>query len=469
LAPAAGGEKAGLVMTMPWLRRRAASVGPSWRAQTQRPFLRDSVYAPRPAEGSTLFLGQFAAYVLLMGFAYTAQSGLLKALGNVYAVVIFSLVAFAWLTRRYPPASWVTPVFVAYATYLAGIVCGLAVNPDKILWGDLIKVSITPAFLFFGAAFERARAAAGAPQLSHQANVRWMFALLVLVPLLTWGAQLLQSGFEVDGVRETSIFANRNNAAVYAITVLGLLTVIRGQPIGGVWGVLLFVVVGAMFLTLGVFLAVVLALALMVGRRRELVLLGLLLLVGVLGYGIAPEFGPFKRITPVLDSVRLLLEGRIDLHTVTFGDLVVLLKTQDLSFLFRLKHWTDLWVLFSNADIYQWLFGQGLGSSVWLSELRLVPHNDYIRVGFELGLVTLAAWIVMLVAVMVRCGRRWETVPLMVVVIYLFSENLINNYVAMAFFYFSAGAVAERVGAMKKAARPDTAAQAVAAPPALEP
>jgi hypothetical protein len=53
----------------------------------------------------------------------------------------------------------------------------------------------------------------------------------------------------------------------------------------------------------------------------------------------------------------------------------------------------------------------------------------------------------MLALVFARLRRRWETVPLLTVAIYLFSENLINNFTAMAFFFLSAGVLAERVAA----------------------
>ncbi|MCY7315901.1 MAG: hypothetical protein LH480_09840 [Rubrivivax sp.] len=412
-----------------------------------------------------LFLLQFTAYVLLLGLATLAQSGLLKALANVYAVVIFGLVAFAWMTREPPPSRWATAVAVCLLVYLTGMVCSVIVNPDAIAWGDLIKMAMAPGFLIFGAAFQRARLAAGPaavnratdsatnsdtnpaggiPSLWQRPLVRALFALLIIVPLATWAAQLAQSGLRLDGAAETSIFANRNNAAVYAVTMLALLAVLRDQPLRSM---LVFVAVGVMFGTLGVMLAVLLALMLTVGRARELLVLLVLLAIGVAGYTLAPTFGPFARVTPLVDSVRLLLEGRINLHTATFGELVLMLKTQDLSFLFRLKHWLDLLYTFVQGDMYHWLFGWGVGSSTRLSDMGLVPHNDYLRVLFEFGLVTLAGFIGMLALILLRCGRRWETVPLLAVVIYLFSENLINNYIAISFFYFAAGALAERVGA----------------------
>jgi hypothetical protein len=43
-------------------------------------------------------------------------------------------------------------------------------------------------------------------------------------------------------------------------------------------------------------------------------------------------------------------------------------------------------------------------------------------------------------------------VPLLAVAIYLFSENLVTNYTAMAFFFFSAGVLAERVARERAAA-----------------
>ena len=424
-------------------------------------FMRARGAVPRPADGTLLLMAQFAAYVGLLALAAVAQSGLLKALANVYAVVIFALVAFAWMTRQHPPSRWASAVALCWGLYMVGIACSLVVNPRDLPWGDLVKLSLAPAFLIFGAAFERARHAPPAGQASapvpwQRPVVRVLFGALVLVPLLAWAAQLVQSGFQVDGVRETSIFANRNNAAVYAVTLLGLYTALSGRPVRSL---LAFLAVGVMFGTLGVLLAVLLALALTVARVRELLLLAVLVALGAGGYLLFPDLGPYVRVRPLVDSVRLLLEGRLNLHTVSFGELVLMLNTSDLSFLFRLKHWVDLVYLYAQGDVYQLLFGHGAASATRLSEMRLVPHNDYLRVLFEFGAVTLAGFVGMLALILARCGRRWETVPLLVVVIYLFSENLVTNFTAIAFFYFTAGTLAERIATQRPAAPPEPARQ----------
>lgn len=416
--------------------------------RAQAHWLRGAPAVARPADGTVLFLAQVTVYVLLLALAALTQSGLLKALANVVAVVIFALVAFAWMTRDHPPSRWATAVAVCWLVTMTGIACSLVVNREAILWGDLVKLTIAPGFLIFGAAFERARGAA-AP-LWQRGSVKLLVLLLVVVPLATWGAQWAQGTLALEGGTDTSIFANRNNAAVYAVTLLAMVNVLREQPLRST---LLFGAVGLMFGTLGVLLAVLVSLLVNVGRLRELLALLVLLGLGVAAYLQAPTWGPFARVTPLLDSLRLLLDGRVNLNSVTFGELVLMLHTTDLSFLFRLKHWADLWHQFAVGDIYHQLFGFGIGSSVRLSEMGLVPHNDYLRVLFEFGAVTLTGFVAMLLLILARCGRRWETVPLLAVVIYLGSENLITNFVAIAFFYFAAGALAERIAANRVSRR----------------
>ncbi|WP_425261320.1 hypothetical protein ACPOLB_10560 [Rubrivivax sp. RP6-9] len=389
-----------------------------------------------PVDGTLLFLALFCSYVGLLGLAQLAGSGLLKALANAWAVLIFGLLAGHWLLsgRRPQPAGGLA---AGFAVFYTGMACTLVVNPQVAAWNELLKILLVPLFLVFGAAFERGRVQAA----WQQPAVRLCFWLLVAVPLAVFAVQLVRAGFVIDGTREAGVFSNRNNAALYAVTLLGLLGVLRGQPVRSV---LLYVLVGVMFGTLGVLLAVLLALLLGVGRRRELLVLLVVCALGTAGYLLFPDVGPYSRITPVVQSVQYLADGRIDLRTVTFAQLVLLLKTTDLSFLFRLKHWLDLWDLYAAASPYQWFFGFGVSQSVPMSRLHLVPHNDYVRFLFEFGLFGLAGFVWLVWRAIVRSGRGWQTVPLLVVAIYCFSENLIGNYTAMAIFFFSAGALAQR-------------------------
>jgi hypothetical protein len=141
---------------------------------------------------------------------------------------------------------------------------------------------------------------------------------------------------------------------------------------------------------------------------------------------------------------------------VTFGELVTKLGTTDLSFLFRLKHWLELWTIYQNGSLLNWLFGFGSGSSVELTRMRIVPHNDFIRYLFEFGVITLIGFCLLLFSIFRYLGRGWITVPLAAVALYFISENLINNFLAMVIFYFCAGTLAQRV-LMAKQRRRDAA------------
>lgn len=97
------------------------------------------------------------------------------------------------------------------------------------------------------------------------------------------------------------------------------------------------------------------------------------------------EYGVFSRIKPVIASIKLIASGRVNIATVTYGDLVRLLQTTDLSFLFRLKHWLNLWDLYASAPIEKIVFGLGVGASARLSDVGLIPHNDYLRMLIRCG------------------------------------------------------------------------------------
>jgi hypothetical protein len=395
-----------------------------------------------------VFVLAVVGYVGLLSAGTLLNSGVLKALSYAMAFGIFltMCVVHAFL----PKLKTAVPKFgLPLAVYYFGFVCSLMVNHDELAYSDLLKMFMGPAFLLFGTAFEARQDVV----LWERLAVRQAFWLMALLPVLVWLVQLatgLASGgagggreMLMGGGGEVSIFSNRNNAALYAVSLLALYNVLSGRAVRNV---ALILATGVIFVTLGVLVALVVALALTVVKVRTLRYAVPVVLVVVLAMVLFPEAVVFKRIIPVIDSVKLLWSGRIRLATVSYGDLVLLLKTSDLSFLFRLKHWNNLLSLLADGSWYQWLFGFGVGSSVRLSQIHLVPHNDYLRYLFECGLITCIGFISTIVLIIRSCGRRWETVPLLTISLYFFSENLINNYLAMAIFYFCAGALTFRIG-----------------------
>lgn len=389
-------------------------------------------------EPVNVFVLFVAGYVALQTLAVLISSGLLKALS--YAVAFGIVLSMAALAMFQPRQREIPLGFgLALLLYYYGFLGSATINLSTLDFGTAIKMMLVPPFLLIGAVYEAQRRSCAWDSIS----TRWLFRFLIAAPLALWFWQLGIEKIGFGGATNVSIFANRNNAGLYAVTLIALFNVLRPQPLRNL---LIYGVAGAAFGTLGVLLAVMVSLALAVGSGRAIFFLGSSsFAVGSILYFVPLEIGVFSRIKHVVASIKLIVSGRVDIATVTYGDLVNLLNTTDLSFLFRIKHWFNLLALYSNASVENLVFGFGVGGSIRLSNEGLMPHNDYIRMLFECGPVTLAGFVMLLVLVFKNCGRRWETVPLLTVALYFCTENLIDNFVAMMLFFFCSGALAYRI------------------------
>ena len=269
-------------------------------------------------------------------------------------------------------------------------------------------------------------------------TARLGLVIMIFFPLLVVAVQFAAGSGSLGSGGRIGIFANPNNAGLYAVALLAFFTVLRNNK---VCSPIVYLGVGFLFGTLGLAMSVVLALLLSTGRAihffTSVLFLSLIIAISVF----IPDLGNSLRIKPVLDSIMLLSSGRIDIETVTYGQLVQLLNTTDLSFLFRLKHWHNIMSIFANGNGLEWIFGFGSGATVQLSLAHLVPHNDYIRMLFEFGLVSFVGFLILILSIVFGIGRSWLLVPFLSVAIYFGTENLINNYIAMILFFFSAGAL----------------------------
>lgn len=394
---------------------------------------------------SYYFLIGIVGYVSLYSMATVLQSELLKV--ATYAAAISSFLGALAIASLLPRESRGIGGFcVALGIYYCALAASLALNPDRTDLPELIKLCMAPAMLLIGGAFESNRSG----WLWERADVRMLFWSLAALPVLVW---LWQIGFDKFGFEERAgfpfsnegtefaFFANRNNAALYAVTLISLYNVLSGRPIKNVF---FYLVLCAAFGTLGVLVAATVALCLSVAGIRAIRALLLACIATAVLYVYAPQLPGLNRIQPVINSFTLLSSGSVDLRAVTYGQLVELLGTTDLSFFFRLKHWLNLLEIFRDGSGYDWLLGFGQGGSVRLSKMSLVPHNDYLRFLFEFGVLGLMGFISLLAAIVYSFGRKWEAVPFLIIVFYFFSENLVNNYLAMSIFFFSAGTLAMR-------------------------
>lgn len=390
---------------------------------------------------NAVFLQLVFVYVCLLSLAFGFESGLMKLLSGAFAFWVFAVMAvnsaFLASAMRAGHMALGLPLLLPLLLYLLGMIANLAVNRGQMDLQDWFKFVLAPLFLVFGYVL----AGRDSSPVWDSAFNRVLFGLLVLMPLLVWLVQLALERTSFGGGQMVGPFVNRNNAALYYLCMVSLYACLSGRLVNQVW---VYLFVGIAFGTLGVLLAVVIALLYAVGQRRNL---GQLVLLAILGSGLAillPDSFLTARFGPVADSYRLLADQRIDLRTVTYAELVSSLRTTDLSFIFRLKHWTDLLDQYAQGTLFQQLFGFGVGSSQRLSQMRLVPHNDYVRLLFETGLLAFTGFVILVFTSLKQIGRRWEAVPLVAVCVYFFSENLMNNHVAMIMFFFSLGGLLYR-------------------------
>jgi hypothetical protein len=227
---------------------------------------------------------------------------------------------------------------------------------------------------------------------------------------------------------------NANTAVLYFSAVLFAASAFLGDRV-----ILLQLLNAALMNRIGAVLATVLAIVVWIAvpLRKEAIIAGLVVVVAAL---IALWLGAFDRAIAVIDTLAFVLS--IDPQSVismSYAELVQLTGTTDLSAFFRLIHWSNIWDLYTSGGIGTWLFGYGPGQTPVLTYAGLVPHNDYLRVLAEYGFFSFLVFVLFLQHI--RSGLRTGAgkVLFLVLCIYFFSENLVDNFTSMALFFGYAG------------------------------
>lgn len=128
-----------------------------------------------------------------------------------------------------------------------------------------------------------------------------------------------------------------------------------------------------------------------------------------------------------------------DLKDIKYGDVVAESGSSDLSLLFRIKHWLDI-VFFISKD-YIVFFGYGLDSVKFELPLNMAkyPHNDYLRILVEAGLV----FFIVLISRLYKYFDNIDNIELKSLILMFsiisFSENMLNNFLTSSFIFISLG------------------------------
>ena len=339
--------------------------------------------------------------------------------GYVVSVVLLAYsVRVAIGTRSNDPAGRVYLASACVMTFL-----GVLYNWPAVQAVDILKyLSI---YIFYAAG-----RASGGPVRPVELRCIYVLAALPIVFLLGGSSKIYDS----DSI---AYLPNANTAVLYYSAILFAIA-----PVYGNYVILLQFINAAVMNKIGAIVATVVAVGMwVVFPLRKETIIGLML-VGVAGV-IALVMGAFDRAIGAFEG--LMFVYRLEPSTVasmSYKELVHLTGSTDLSGFFRLIHWSNIWDLYSGGGIGTWIFGYGPGQTVPLTYAELVPHNDYLHILAEYGVFNLIIFAGFLVHVRRGLATGGTQVLFVVLCVYFFSENLLDNFTSMALYFAYAGRVA---------------------------
>jgi hypothetical protein len=368
-------------------------------------------------------LASIAALNVLAFLYHSSNFAIFNTISNAACIALIAYSASTVLRSQHTSATNLFYVVAACTFTLLSIIF----NIDSASVTNGIKyLSI---YVFYAAGHARA-------VKFRPVEVRYIcfLAALPIFFYLTIGDSTVPEFMEANLSNSFSYFANVNIAALYFSALIFALT----ERLGG-RAIFLQFVNAALMNKIGVAVATLVAIGLWISvplRKESVIAATIFILVGM----IAVWVGAFDRAIATFESMKLLVElGPEAVSRMSFKELVILTETTDLSGFFRVIHWVDIWGVYSSSSVGTLLFGYGIGQTPNLTALKLAPHNDYLRILAEYGLLNLVVFVCFLLHVLFNLKTGITRVLFMVLLMYFFSENLIDHFASMTLYFTYAG------------------------------
>lgn len=129
----------------------------------------------------------------------------------------------------------------------------------------------------------------------------------------------------------------------------------------------------------------------------------------------------------VLQNKDVIISGKIN-----YGEIATSHTASGTSALWRLSHWVNIFDKTLSSSFWLILFGHGIGSTV--IDFGILPHNDYLRVLYEQGILGFIIFISFFVTIFRRLARQ-DRLVFIIIAVYAFSENLFDNFLFMSLFF----------------------------------
>jgi hypothetical protein len=271
-----------------------------------------------------------------------------------------------------------------------------------------------------------------------RSKVRLILALQVLVILLI--SFTIYRGTSWDGgTRHSGLFVNPNNLALIPFLLLFLVDPVRDKLFVRLGAHALVVAVLAYTGTSGAVLAYAIGLAVhfrsQIPQRWRTFVYSLIPVTAVAGIAffamngvsLLPETRMTRQISVIGGQLQNVLEG----GDVAYYEQERVLGPGTASGIWRVAHWRHAVATYLDGTPREQLLGFGLGSSPRI--LGKLPHNEYLRMLFEQGLIGFLLFVFAWRRIIQTAPAHVRYVGL-IVAIYSFSENNLDNFPFMALF-----------------------------------
>jgi hypothetical protein len=350
-----------------------------------------------------------------------------KELNAVGGVLVLGLLAVVLLERLWVRMDAIVMASLAAATFLPVLQVLFTVAPD-------------PESLFKHISLCLVIAAARLLQLPvvFRSKVRWVLAAQV-VAILVISLTIFKGKSWDGGSRHSGLFVNPNNLALIPFLLLFFINPLKDKWFVRVAAHSIVAAVLAFSGTSGAVVAYLIGLLVHLGsmvskRVRSLVFsvagVGVLAVVAFLSMGglaLLPETRLVNQISVMGSQMQTVFDGT----TLDYYAQEKVLGSGSGSAIWRIAHWRETVQIYLDGTPAEQILGFGIGGAVRV--MGILPHNEYLRLLFEQGIVGLALFLF-------AWYRMIRTAPVevryigLIVAIYSFSENNLDNFPFMSLF-----------------------------------
>lgn len=308
------------------------------------------------------------------------------------------------------------------------LIVGYVASPYEPHYADLIK--------FFGYLCCYMYGASLAKKYSHVKIYKLLAFLLIFTPVVIVAL--------FDHTVDKNLFFVNPNTFVYTGLSMGLLYSLlyigKKNAIIHSWGIVLFYVL--ICTSLGVLFAIVSSYLILNFKKNHLpyLVIGSIALIMAVSFVDIPLFIRFRDVMNLWASMSYSdwknLQD-INIYELSQSVDVVGERTDNTSSIWRMSHWIGIFTAFISS---WWHIPFGMGENFARSEFGNAPHNDYLKILVEYGLVVFCFFIKLVKKAYVSLKDNKALIYFVLpMFLYHFTENLIDTFPPNVILYFTLG------------------------------